>query len=73
MIDFLEFKYQNKNLFNKVDKKKEFQNNYDMVENEYNNFMNKVQKKNKERIESKYNTDEILDFFFEALNFSSSN
>ncbi len=35
MIDFLEFKYQNKNLFNKVDKKKEFQNNYDMVENEY--------------------------------------
>jgi hypothetical protein len=42
MIDFLEFKYQNKNLFNKVDKKKEFQNNYDMVENEYNNFMNKV-------------------------------
>ena len=44
-----------------------------MVENEYNNFMNKVQKKNKERIESKYNTDEILDFFFEALNFSCSN
>jgi len=42
MIDFLEFKYQNKNLFNKVDKKKEFQNNYDVVENEYNNFMNKV-------------------------------
>lgn len=42
MIDFLEFKYQNKNLFNKVDKKKEFQNNYDMVENEYNNFMNEV-------------------------------
>jgi hypothetical protein len=33
----------------------------------------KIVQKSKEKIESKFSTEEILDLFFETLNFSSSN